>query len=254
MKVLIIEDESLAAERLVYLLMQYDSTIQIMDCLDSVEEVVNYLPLNPSIDLIFADIQLSDGLSFEIFQKIQIQIPIIFTTAFDQYAIQAFQVNSIDYLLKPVSAKDLHRAMEKLQSFSSSMQNLNGIDFRKIAEGLRNLQKNYKSRFLVRFGDHLQFKNAADIAYFYADGKEVYMIMHDKKKYLIEYTLEDLSDQLDPEVFYRLNRKFITRIEAVKDIRTYSNSRLKVWLSPELGMDIVVSREKVPMFKAWLNR
>jgi len=254
MKVLIVEDEGLATERLVDLLLQYDSKIQIVDCLDSVEDVVNYIPQNPSIDLIFMDIQLSDGLSFEIFKKIEIHIPIIFTTAFDQYAIQAFKVKSIDYLLKPISPVDLSRAMEKLLSLSNSFQRLNSVDLLKIAEGLKHLQKNYKTRFLVRYGDHLQSKNVTDIAYFYADGKEVYMIMRDKKKYLIEYTLEDLSDQLDPDVFYRLNRKFITCIDAVKDIRVYSNSRLKVVLVPESDMDVIVSREKVPVFKAWLNK
>jgi DNA-binding LytR/AlgR family response regulator len=254
MNVLIVEDELLAAEKLQELLTRYDASIQVIDTLDSVEDTVYWLLTHPAPDLILMDIHLADGLSFGIFSQVNVSCPIIFTTAYDQYAIQAFKVNSIDYLLKPVSYPNLEQAMQKLRVLTREAFLLSPAVVQRVMELIRNQQRQYKSRFLVKFGDHIQYKSIQDISYFYADGKIVYLITNDNKRFIVEYTLEELEELLDPTVFHRINRKVIVHLTAVKDVRLYSNSRLRLSLRPALEGDIVVSREKVPAFKAWLDQ
>jgi len=251
MEVLIIEDEQLVAERLVALLKKHDPAIEIVGQLDTVEESIEWLNTHPTPQLVMMDIRLSDGLSFDIFNQATISSPIIFTTAYDQYAIQAFKVNSIDYLLKPIAYSDLSRAMEKLQLLTNTPGQ---GEIRKLAEAFSRMHKSYKSRFLVRFGDRLQSRSAEEVAYFYADGKVVYLVANDNRRFIIDYTLEQLEELLDPRVFYRVNRKFTARIGAVKEIRSYQGSRLKLQLSPAADTEVLVSREKVADSKAWLDQ
>ncbi len=254
MKALIIEDESLAAERIGSLLKKYNPSFEIVGIIDSVEEALKWFDEFPMPDLLIADIHLSDGQSFEIFKKINITSPVIFITAFDQYAIQAFKVNSIDYLLKPVSMAELTSALDKLIKYKSGMNRVSSIDLGSLLRSIKDFQKSYKTRFLVKFGDHIQFKLLDEIAYFYADDKLVFLVTVENKKYLIDYTLEELEDLLDPNIFYRLNRKFIIKLDSFKDIRIYSKNRLQVFLKPHYDNEIYVSRDKVASFKSWLNK
>lgn len=254
MDVLIIEDEMLAAERVQEMMVRYDTRTRVAAVLDSVEDSVAWLLTNPAPDLILMDIHLSDGLSFSIFNHVHVRSPIIFTTAYDQYAIQAFKVTSIDYLLKPVAYADMARALQKLSALTKVESILSPEVLRQMTDMIGRQQKNYKSRFLVRFGDHLQYKNIQDIAYFHADGKVVYLITADNKRFIVDYTLEELEELLDPDVFHRINRKLIVHLEAVKDARLYANSRLRLMLRPATDDEVVVSRERVAAFKAWLDR
>jgi DNA-binding LytR/AlgR family response regulator len=254
MEVLIIEDEQLAAERLANLLKKFDPAIQIVGQLDSVEESVEWLRTRPAPQLLMMDIRLSDGLSFDIFRQATISSPIIFTTAYDQYAIQAFKVTSIDYLLKPIAYPELCRAMEKLRLLTGDAHASREAELLKLTEAFSRLHKTYKSRFLVRYGDRLQFRNAEEVAYFYADGKVVYLVTHDNRRFIVDYTLEQLEELLDPRVFYRVNRKFTAQIGSVRDIRSYHGSRLKLQLNPVADTEVLVSRERVADFKAWLDQ
>ena len=254
MDVLIIEDEPLAAERLQEMLTRYDLRMRVAATLDSIEDSVAWLLGNPVPDLILMDIHLSDGLSFGIFSLVHVKSPIIFTTAYDQYAIQAFKVNSIDYLLKPVAYQDMVRALQKFNALAKGENTLSPEILRQVADLVGQQQKNHKGRFLVRFGDHLQYKTVQETAYFYADGKVVYLVTSDAKRFIVEYTLEELETLLDPDVFHRVNRKVIVNLEAVKDVKLHSNSRLRLFLRPALEGETVVSREKVAAFKAWLDK
>lgn len=254
MDVLIIEDELLAAERLTEMITRHDARMRVSATLDSVEESVAWLATNPPPGLILMDIHLSDGLSFGIFNRIHVQSPIIFTTAYDQYAIQAFKVNSIDYLLKPVAYADMARALQKMTALAKGEGTLPPEVLRQMADLIGRQHKSHKSRFLVRFGDHLQYKTVQETAYFYADGKVVYLVTADAKRFIVEYTLEELEELLDPDIFHRINRKVIVHLESVKDVKLYSNSRLRLFLRPALEGETVVSRERAAAFKAWLDK
>lgn len=256
MKAIIIEDESLARERLRDLINRYDRNIQIIEEFDSVEDSVAYLLENDSFDLLFMDIQLSDGLSFEIFNHVEIVKPIIFTTAYEEYSIQAFKVNSIDYLLKPIDYEDLKKSLIKYDRIIQSRDQFIPNDYSQIAKMLGMANKPYKKRFLVKLGSKIQFKEASQIAYLYAEGKIVYMVLNDdNKKFLIDHTLEELEGfLLDPSDFFRINRKFIVRIDAIKELKSHLNNRLKVFLHVDSDMEMIVSREKVSSFKKWLNQ
>lgn len=254
MNVLIIEDETLAAERLAELLIKYDSAIQVLEILDSVEDSVAWMLTHPSPDLILMDIHLSDGLSFSIFNQVPVHSPIIFTTAFDQYAIQAFKVNSIDYLLKPVSFISLAQSMQKWKTLASGHYVWATTNLKKVAETLMQQNRNYKTRFLVKYGDNLQFKNTSDVAYFYADGKIAYLVTTDNKRFVIEYTLEELEELLDLSLFFRLNRKVIVQLHSIKQIKSSLHGRLKVLVQPTPDFEMYVSRERVADFKAWLDK
>lgn len=250
MKVAIIEDEKPAVEKLTRYLHQYDSSIQISATLASISESVDWIREHQTeVDLLFMDIQLTDGLSFEIFNEVEVNCPIIFTTAYDEYAIDAFRVNSIDYLLKPITFTALSQALKKRETLRdqfSGHTNLN-TTIKQIAK------PQYKERFLVKMGQHIHSIPTDEIALFYAEGRTVFLLTTSNRKFIIDYKLEDLEKLLNPKYFYRVNRSFITHIQAIKDILVYSNSRLKV--SPTLSIDreIIVSRDKVNDFKAWLG-
>ncbi len=253
MNVLIIEDEAPAASWLADLLLKYNGGIQVLETLSSVEDAIRWFLNNPAPDLVLMDVHLSDGNGFRIFDAVQVHCPIIFTTAHQQYALQAFRVNSIDYLLKPVTFGRLAQALQKWQLWTDGAF---PVPVRRPVPPTPPAAppNAYKSRFLVRFGDRIQFKSAAEVAYFWADGKITYLVAADARRYIVDYTLEELEHLLDPHYFYRLSRKVLARIEAVKDIKAYPGGRLKVQLLPPPEGEVVVSRERVPDFKGWLDK
>ena len=250
MKVVIIEDEQPAAEKLERYLQKYDPKMDVLIALASVKETVRWFQQSQGrYDLIFMDIQLSDGLSFEIFDQVELDKPIIFTTAFDEYAIDAFKVNSIDFLLKPITFMDLSKALKKYDALKAQLSNQSSYSrvLKKLA------QRTYKDRFLVKLGNHIQPIQTAEVSFFYAEGRDVYLITKENKKFIIDYKLEDLQNLLDPKSFYRVNRSFIIHFESIQDIVVYSNSRLKIHLPLETEKEVIVSRERVGDFKKWLE-
>jgi DNA-binding LytR/AlgR family response regulator len=247
MRVVIVEDEKLATERLQTLLKEYDPTIEVVACLESIEETVQYLKQHAHPDLLLLDIHLSDGHSFEIFKQITYTKPVIFTTAYDQYALEAFKMFSIDYILKPVSLEALATAMNKLKSLAVSFS---AVDFNRLMPEWQ--QGRYKKRFLGKVGQRLFFVDTANIAFFQADNKIVHLVDREGNKYVVEHTLEKLEEQLDPEYFFRLNRRFIVHIEAIQQVKPYFNSRLKLAVKGAApAEDMVISRERVADFKLW---
>jgi two-component system, LytTR family, response regulator LytT len=253
MKVLILEDEALSAKRASQLLTEYDQSIEVLAMIDSVEEATLWLQKNTEPDLLLVDIHLSDGLSFRLFEQISVKSPVIFTTAYDQYAIQAFKVNSVDYLLKPLDKDDLGKALGKYHSWSQDRKAILSSDIQRISQVLSSFNKQYKNRFLVKFGDTIQFKTADEVAYFFADDKLVYLVANDGRRFLIDYRLEQLEELLDPQFFFRLNRKMIVRIDAVQKIKALNNSRLQIFVKQNFEQEIFVSKEKSNELKVWLD-
>lgn len=249
MKILIIEDEAPAAKRLEKLILERVSSASIQGRLDSIKSALAYFEKHPQPDLIFCDIQLADGLSFEIFKHIKVDCPLIFTTAFDQYAIQAFKVNAIDYLLKPIDPNELAQALDKYHK----LQLKPSIDFAHIQQLLQQPQKSYKSRFMVKTGEKISTIQTSDIQYFFSEERITFAVTTSSKRYIVDYTVEQLENQLNPGDFFRLNRKYLVSLDSVEEIITYSNSRLKVKLKGCTDQDILVSREKVAEFKNWLD-
>ncbi|MCM4165721.1 MULTISPECIES: LytTR family DNA-binding domain-containing protein [unclassified Arenibacter] len=251
MNAIIIEDEKPAARRLGRLLINLKVGVSAM--LYSVEESILWFRENKHPDLIFLDIQLSDGLSFEIFEAVDIQSSVIFTTAYDEYALQAFKLNSIDYLLKPIDDKELETAVKKYLNFRPEKQEMS-LDFEDIKKLLVNpLERDYKKRFTVRVGQHLKIINAEDIECFYSENKGTYVSTIDGRNYLLDHTLENLESELHPNTFFRVSRKFYVNINHIKDIVSYTNSRLEIKLNRFNEQGIVVSRERVKDFKLWLE-
>ena len=255
MTTLIIEDEKPAARLLQRKLEKLEIAVETM--LHSVEESIDWFGNNEHPDLIFLDIQLSDGLSFEIFEKIDIKSAIIFTTAYDEYALKAFKLNSIDYLLKPIDEDELEVAVAKfklrLPKSNSENQNLQ-LDFEQIRRMLSNpFEKNYKKRFTVKIGQHLKVITTDEIECFFSENKGTYIHTFDNRNYLIDSTLEILEQELDMKEFFRVSRKFIVPLQAIKEIQVYTNSRLKVILPTYKEDEVIVSREKVQDFKSWLG-
>ncbi|MCE7041706.1 LytTR family DNA-binding domain-containing protein [Dyadobacter sp. CY312] len=250
MKILIIEDENLAAKRLITLIKTHLPEAQIFGNLDTITSSVDWLQSNPEPDLIFLDIQLADGISFEIFDKVKVRAPIIFCTAYDQYAIKAFKLNSIDYLLKPIDPDELQQAIAKFKA--GKKETVFSID--QIRNLLQPAHKTYKSRFLVKQGERIQTVDVQEIAFFFSEDKVSLLQTRQGKKYVIDYTLDEVEDMLDPGSFFRLNRKYITSVSAIKEVFTYSNSRLKIHLENSTDNDILVSREKTGPFKNWLGQ
>lgn len=255
MKVLIIEDEKPAAEKLERHIKKYDPTIEVADKIPSVAKAVSWLGNTRNyVDLIFMDVQLTDGLSFEIFKKTLVQKPVIFTTAFNEYAIEAFKGNGIDYLLKPITYEALAGSLQKLDSLRRSLGGAAPAPLPNLEQALQWLQKkNFKTRFMVRTGEHIHSIPAADILLFYAEDRNVFLLAGNRKKYIIDYKMEELEDILDPAFFFRVNRTFIAGINSIRDVIVYSNSRLLVRLQADFDKEIVVSRERVQEFKDWFN-
>jgi DNA-binding LytR/AlgR family response regulator len=251
MKVIIIEDEKPAARRLSRLLKEIG--VEVSTMLHSVAEAVEWFQANPHPDLILLDIQLSDGLCFEIFDLIDVHSAIIFTTAYDEYALQAFKLNSIDYLLKPIDEEELNKAVAKFEKLKPGSQKI-ALDFEDIKKLLVNpLEREFKKRFTARVGPHIKILNADEIECFYSENKGTYAATEDGRNYLLETTLEQLEAELQPAIFFRVSRKFYVNINHVKDIVAYTNSRLKIKLKRFNEQEIIVSRERVRDFKLWLE-
>jgi two-component system, LytTR family, response regulator LytT len=251
MNIIIIEDEKPSARRLQRMLATLNMDAETM--LHSVEESINWFQNNPHPDLIFLDIQLSDGLSFEIFEAIEIKSAVIFTTAFDEYALQAFKLNSIDYLLKPIDDDDLTKAVKKYQERLPQKQAVT-LDFNDIKKLLINpIDREYKKRFSVKVGQHLKLINIDEIECFYSENKGTYLHTTEGRNYLLDTTLELLENELEPQTFFRINRKFFVNINAIKDMVSYTNSRLQIKLNSYNDDDVIVARERVKDFKEWLE-
>ena len=254
MKVLIVEDEKIAARRLAGLLEECCPECSIEGILDTVKSTLSWFENNAMPDLAFFDIRLADGNSFEIFANKKITCPVVFTTAYDQYALKAFEVNSIDYLLKPIDREKLERAVNKFRNWPRN-QGKNFLNTETIQEALELLGgKNYKERFIVKFGDHLKSIPAVEITCFVSEGKATFFTTRDKKKYLTEYTMDQVEEQVDPLLFFRINRKFIISFDSIKDIVAWSNRRLRLTLHNLDHPDLVVARDKVQDFRKWLDR
>ena len=251
MMTIIIEDEKPAARLLQRKLEKLNIQVGVM--LHSVEEAIDWFSNNEHPDLIFLDIQLSDGLSFEIFEKIEIKSAVIFTTAYDEYALRAFKLNSIDYLLKPIDEDDLEIAVSKFKARLPKQETVQ-LDFEQIKKMLSNpFEKNHKKRFTVKIGQHLKVIATDEIECFFSENKGTYLHTFDNRNYLMECTLELLEQELDPADFFRISRKFIIPLKAIKEIVVYSNSRLKVILPSYKEDEVIVSREKVSDFKNWIG-
>ena len=252
MNVIIIEDEKPAARRLSRMLNELGIEAEVM--LHSVEESLNWFQNNTHPDLIFLDIQLSDGLSFEIFEEVTVDSAIIFTTAYDEYALKAFKLNSVDYLLKPIDEDELKTAVEKYknQQPKESKFQVNIDDIRKLL--INPIDRKFKKRFTIKIGQHIKIIHVDEIECFYSENKATYIHTTSNRNYLIDGSLEHWQEQLDPESFYRVNRTFMVHINSIKDIIAYSNSRLKLILQTFSDTEIIVSRERVKDFKNWIDR
>lgn len=249
MKVLILEDENLAAENIAAMLTETDKDIEIVGSLRSVESATEWLTRNPHPDLIVSDVQLLDGLCFEIFSRVKIDKPVIFTTAFDQYAIRAFEVHSIDYLLKPIQQSKLEQSLKKLKSRSQPP-----VKFEEVLSYLKSQQQEYKSRFMVRIGQRILAIPVENIAYFSSESKLTYIVTSENKRYPFDLPLDEVDQQLDPKIFFRINRQYIVRFSAIAEIHPYFKGRIKLKLNPDQSEEIVVSSERTPEFKKWLDR
>lgn len=258
MKILIIEDEPLAIERIHSLLRGIDGELEFLADVDSIEGAVDWLENNPEPDLIMMDIQLADGLSFKIFEKTTVNAPVVFTTAFNEYAIQAFKHNSVDYLLKPIKKQELKDAIEKYKSIFKKSENVPkqaaltpGI----IQEVMSLMNKSYKKRFVVKRGQNLKAIPAEEILYFFSENKITWMKTKDDKKYAVDFNMDELMNLLDPAQYFRISRKYIISFQAILNTVSYSNSRLKIDLQHyKEDEPILVSRERVSAFKAWLDK
>ena len=244
---LIIEDENPSARRLKRLLEKYD--MEVVDHCGSLESSIQWFKQHQHPDVLFLDIQLGDGLSFELFQQVQVSCPIIFTTAYDQYAIQAFKFNSIDYLLKPIAEEELKRAIE---AFKRHQQPLSTTQIQQLLQQTQQ-QKNYKERFTVKVGEHLKIFKTADIALFFSHDKANYLLYKNGRHYMIDQTLEELEALLSPTDYFRISRKFIVHYRYINEVIAYTNSRLRVVLTTDFSELLIVSRDRVKAFKAWLE-
>ena len=250
MKVIIIEDEIHAADKLHRQLLKIDKDIELQAKIESVELAVSWLKSNKA-DLIFLDIHLGDSNSFKIFDQVEIKTPIIFTTAYDQYAIKAFKLNAIDYLLKPISQKELEKAIAK---FEDVYQHNYPIDYRKIAEIFQQESPEFQKRFMVYSGDKIKMIEVELVAYFMAEGKYCYLYSKDDQQYLIDFTLDKLEKVLDPDQFFRINRQFMINIKGIRQMYSYPKGRVKIDLYPPNKKEAIVSIERASHFKKWLNK
>jgi len=250
-KVLIIEDEKPAADYLEYQLKQLDPEIEVLAKLATVRESVEWLSLEKS-DLVFMDIHLADGNCFSIFDQVEVKTPVIFTTAYDQYAIKAFKVNSIDYLLKPIDENDLRKSLEKFHQLRAS----SSPDIAAITAVIRDMAKkpDYQQRFMVYAGEKIRAVRAMEIAYFYISEKEVFLCTFDGRNYGLDYSLDKIEGLIDPDLFFRINRKFIINFDAIENMYNLSGSRIKVILKPASNEETIVSFHRISAFKKWLNR
>lgn len=251
MTILILEDETLAAEKIEKALLELEPGARIVGCHKSVASAVDWLSNNDHPDLIISDIRLLDGLSFGIFEQVKVDKPVIFTTAYDQYAIRAFDVNSIDYLLKPVQNEKLKAALDKYKNIPKSAP---APDYAELLRQLRGgEQKAFKSRFMIKLGQKIVAIPAEKIAYFFSEHKLSFIVTQDGRKFPTDQPLDELIDVLDPKKFFRANRQFIVTFESIAEIHPYFKGRIKVVLQPKTDEEVVISSDRTPEFKRWLD-
>lgn len=248
---LIIEDEQPAALRLEKLLTSIDRNIKILKILDTVESAVTWFEVNPQPDLIMLDIQLGDGLSFEIFRKVKVDSYVIFTTAYDEYAIKAFEINSIDYLLKPVDEGRLENSLKKYKKFKSSIQTDN---INKLLETIESRNERFKKRFVVSIANKIKIVETNDVAYFYSKDKNTFLCTPDNRHYPLDFSLDHIEEMLNPELFFRVNRQFIVQLKSISKIDILSKSRIKLQTTPSSPEEIMVSSARTSEFRQWLDK
>jgi DNA-binding LytR/AlgR family response regulator len=254
MKILLIEDEPQAAQRLEKLVKTVIPHAVIVSTLDTVKSAVKWLQTNPAPELIFMDIQLADGISFSIFDQVAVHGPVIFTTAYDEYALKAFKVNSIDYLLKPIDEESLRAAVKKYDSLTSLRATAPDNLVESIHLALQMLSKKYKERFVIKVGEHLKSVEVGEILFFFSLDKTTFAQMRDGRKHILDFTLDQLAELLDPKKYFRINRKYIVSVDSIQDMISYTNSRLRLVLKNSDDQDVIVARERVQEFKNWLDR
>ena len=252
MTILIIEDEEPAYRRLQKMLKEAEPSATLLDQIVSVSSAVKWFKQNDAPDLIISDIQLSDGISFEIFKQVDIKCPIIFTTAYDQYAIEAFKVNSIDYLLKPVKKEELEKAVTKFKALSPANASP-AIDINKLLQSLQPAGSDYKKRFVVRYGEHIKTIDIEEVVYFYTEDKATFLCTKDARRFVVDFNLDTLDSILDPKIFFRINRQYIISIHSIAEMFAYSKSRVLIKLSPASKHETIVSTERSADFKHWLG-
>lgn len=254
MNILIVEDEELAVKKLQKTLASIDPSANVVGITDSIKDTVDWLQSNSTADLILMDIELADGQSFEVFNQVEVKAPVIFTTSYDEYALKAFKVNSVDYLLKPIQTEDLQAALIKYRKLAETRKpdiNLESL-VKQIQQQLQ--PKEYRKRFLVKHAQKLVSVDVEEIAYFYSDGRLNFFKTHDNKKYVVDYTMEELEEMLDPDKFFRISRAFYVSIESIEKIDDYFGNRLILQLKPVVDKEALVSREKVSDFKKWMGK
>jgi len=252
MNVVIIEDEPQAVQRLEKVIRELEPSWNVLGKIDSVKGAVRWFQQNSRVDLIFLDIQLADGLGFEIFEQATISAPVIFTTAYNEYALKAFKVNSIDYILKPVDKDELTSAIEKFKRLTKPI--LQQTMLESIAQTMKMLTRTYKERFMIRMGEHLRSIETSSILYFFSQEKASFCHTNEGRSFILDFTLDQLEDMVDPLRYFRVNRQYLVGAAAIQDIVSYTNSRLKLVLRNSTNKDIIVARERVQEFKAWLDR
>ncbi len=253
MKVVIVEDEHLAAAKLEKMILKYDPSTEVLGKLDSVESAVSWFQKNTLPDLIFLDIQLTDGTSFDIIKLVELNCPVIFTTAYDQYALDAFKLQSIDYLIKPISKEKLDKSMEKFENMKDNFSSEH-IDYTRLLNVVKSISKDYKSRFLVKSGSVMKSVNVSNIAYFYSEDKLVFMKTKDNHRFIISETLDELEGLLNPSDFFRVNRQYILNFTVIKKVHPHFNGRLKIDFLSSPDEDIYISNRRATPFKVWLNK
>jgi DNA-binding LytR/AlgR family response regulator len=252
MNVLIIEDEETASSRLQRMLSEIDKSMQVVAIKESIESAVTWIRSNPAPDLILADIHLADGPSFDIFQQVEINSPVIFITAYDQYAIAAFKFNSIDYLLKPVKKIELEQAIAKYKKLYEKSPGQSPIDYRELLAAIAPGKKNFQKRIVIRYGQTIKTVEIADVAYFFTEDKVTFVCTNDNKQLPIDHNLDEIEEIIDPSRFFRINRQFIISIDAIESMHSYSKSRVKINLRPASPTETIVSAERSASFKEWL--
>lgn len=256
MKILIVEDEELAVKKLQKMLLSLDKDIEVLDNTDSIAASVDWLKKNDPPDLVLMDIELLDGQSFEIFNQVDVKSPVIFTTSYDEFALKAFKVNSVDYLLKPIQKEDLASALDKYKKMFGAAAPAPSINMEMLVKELQQkLQPtSFRKRFLVKNVQKLVSIETDDIAYFYSDGRLNFFKTIDNKKYVVDYTMDEMEEMLDPEKYFRISRSFYVSISSVDQIHDYFGNRLILTLKPAVDKEALVSREKVTEFKKWMGK
>ena len=252
LNVLIIEDEEPAAKRLQKMLLEIVPDAKVLENIVSVSSALKWFRDNPTPDLIISDIQLSDGLSFEIYKKVDLACPVIFTTAYDQYAIEAFKVNSIDYLLKPIKKDELEKAVMKYKKINQAAA-VPLMDINKLLQSFNPAGTEYKKRFVVRYGEHIKTINIEEVVYFYTEDKVNFLCTRDSRRFVIDFNLDTLESTLDPKIFFRINRQYIIGIHSIGEMLAYSKSRVLIKLNPAAKHETIVSTERSADFKHWLG-